>query len=130
MIYYQKSSNIIILIVVVIILITITINVKSQPDQNTNFDALFRELNILTRQQLQQLQASSPTLNKNGTSSTITTIKTSQIRHIELKEIEYFEDHEYKIHWRNNFLIMISERRQYTQCLYVYQFESDSIINQ
>ncbi|XP_046908789.2 uncharacterized protein LOC124490356 [Dermatophagoides farinae] len=63
-------------------------------------------------------------------SSTITTIKTSQIRHIELKEIEYFEDHEYKIHWRNNFLIMISERRQYTQCLYVYQFESDSIINQ
>ncbi|KAH7642671.1 hypothetical protein HUG17_5718 [Dermatophagoides farinae] len=77
MIYYQKSSNIIILIVVVIILITITINVKSQPDQNTNFDALFRELNILTRQQLQQLQASSPTLNKNGTSSTITTTTTT-----------------------------------------------------
>ncbi|KAH9418293.1 hypothetical protein DERP_010159 [Dermatophagoides pteronyssinus] len=46
--------------------------VKSQPDQNTNFDALFRELNILTRQQLQELQAASPS-SSNATTTTTTT---------------------------------------------------------
>ena len=58
-----------------IVVVVVVMVVKSQPDQNTNFDALFRELNILTRQQLQELQAASPS-SSNATSTTTASTST------------------------------------------------------
>nr|XP_027201042.1 gamma-aminobutyric acid receptor subunit pi-like [Dermatophagoides pteronyssinus] len=75
MIHQKSSSSITILMIINIVVVVVVMVVKSQPDQNTNFDALFRELNILTRQQLQELQAASPS-SSNATTTTTTTTST------------------------------------------------------